>query len=370
MTRTPLSPRKSSHGKEIRVAVQRPRVAVKLVRVVLLMGVLLVTAKVEAGILDASWTAPTTNTDGSPLTDLGSYRIYYSTSASPCPGSSFVEVASPTSIPQPGQTMSAQLTGLTANARYFVSVTAFDTMRNQSDCSTTASAVARDDSTGNISSPSTAQPAAPQSAGLSAAPASVPRGGSITATWSGIAAPTSTDWIGLYAEGSAGGAYLAWVFASCSHVPAAPMASGSCTFQIPPSQTPGSYEFRLYAANQFTRLATSNLVTVTSSSGSPTLTTASASGSSGGRVVVTWSGIATPKPTDWIGLYAAGSTSGAYLAWIYVDCSQWSGNSGEASGSCSFAIPQGQPPGRYEFRLYAANQFQRLATSAPFMVTQ
>jgi len=35
-----------------------------------LAGVLLVTAPTGAGVLDASWTAPTTNTDGSPLTDL------------------------------------------------------------------------------------------------------------------------------------------------------------------------------------------------------------------------------------------------------------------------------------------------------------
>jgi len=31
---------------------------------------------------DVSWTAPTTNTNGSALTDLAGYRIYYGTSAS------------------------------------------------------------------------------------------------------------------------------------------------------------------------------------------------------------------------------------------------------------------------------------------------
>ena len=30
--------------------------------------------------------APTTNTDGSPLTDVVSYRVYYSTTDPPCPG--------------------------------------------------------------------------------------------------------------------------------------------------------------------------------------------------------------------------------------------------------------------------------------------
>jgi hypothetical protein len=43
--------------------------------------------------------------------------------------------------------------------------------------------------------------------------------------------------------------------------------------------------------------------------------------------MVTWDGIARPRLTDWIGLYAEGTGSGAYLAWIYVSCSQWSARS-------------------------------------------
>src|SRR5262249_26760802 len=52
------------------------------------------TSPSTAGILDATWTAPTTNTDGSPLTDLASYLLYYGISTSPCPGASSVQVAS------------------------------------------------------------------------------------------------------------------------------------------------------------------------------------------------------------------------------------------------------------------------------------
>jgi len=111
----------------------------------LLCGVLLVTAPGTAGILDATWTAPTTNTDGSPLTDLASYWLYYSTSSSPCPGSSSVQVASPTSSPGPNQTISVSLTGLTTGTLYNVAVSAVDTTGNQSSCSSIASAVARAD---------------------------------------------------------------------------------------------------------------------------------------------------------------------------------------------------------------------------------
>src|SRR2546428_1828241 len=99
-------------------------------------GVVLATNPGSAGVLDASWTAPTTNTDGSPLTDLASYRIYYvAAPASPCLGSTFGLVASPTPNPPPGQIVSARLTGLTTGTPYNVAVTAVDTSGSESACS-------------------------------------------------------------------------------------------------------------------------------------------------------------------------------------------------------------------------------------------
>jgi phenylpyruvate tautomerase PptA (4-oxalocrotonate tautomerase family) len=99
-------------------------------------------------VLAASWTAPTANTDGTPLTDLTSYRIYYGTSDPPCPGSSFVQVASPTPTPPVAQTVAFGLTGLVTGVLYHVAVTAVDTNGNESACSTIVTAVARTDATG------------------------------------------------------------------------------------------------------------------------------------------------------------------------------------------------------------------------------
>ena len=96
-----------------------------------------------AGVLDAAWTAPTTNTDGSALTDLGSYRVYYSTSGAPCPGSTFFSVASSTTSPPPNQTVSFRLTGLATGSAYSIAVTAVDMGGNESACSPAASAVAQ-----------------------------------------------------------------------------------------------------------------------------------------------------------------------------------------------------------------------------------
>ena len=80
------------------------------------------------------------------------------------------------------------------------------------------------------------------------------------------------------------------------------------------------------------------------------------------------SGIPTPTPGDWIGLYVPGSGNTTYLAWIRVSCSQSPG-AASAAGSCPFTIPSGLAPGSYELRLYANDTYTRLATSNPFDVT-
>jgi hypothetical protein len=112
----------------------------------LTFGVLLIAASGQAGVLDASWAAPTTNTDGSTLTKLALYRVYYSTSDSPCPGNALLEVRSPTSNPRSNETVGLKLTGLRTGSIYSVSVTAVDIHGNESACSDIAWGVARDDS--------------------------------------------------------------------------------------------------------------------------------------------------------------------------------------------------------------------------------
>ncbi|PYN82348.1 MAG: hypothetical protein DMD96_06255, partial [Candidatus Rokuibacteriota bacterium] len=115
----------------------------------------------------------------------------------------------------------------------------------------------------------------------------------MTATWSGIPAPTSTDWIGLYVSGTSDQAYLAWIYVSCSQTAGAAKAAGSCPFTIPSGLAPGSYELRLYANNAYTRLATSGTFTVTGSGGA-TLGVSPTSVAAGGTVTATWSGIPAP----------------------------------------------------------------------------
>ena len=213
------------------------------------------------------------------------------------------------------------------------------------------------------SGPLTVAPSGPQ---LSVSPGSVAPGGSVTATWSGIATPTAADWIGLYSPGAPNTSYLAWMYVSCSQTPGAARAAGSCVFVIPSGLASGTYELRLLANNGFTRLATSGPFTVAPSG--PQLSVSPGSVARGGTVTATWSGITSPSPTDWLGLYSPGAPDTSYLAWIYVSCSQTPG-AARASGSCPFVVPAGLATGTYQLRLLANDGYTRLATSGPLNVT-
>ncbi len=117
-----------------------------LLRLILTAGWLVLFAPIaHAGFLDLAWDAPTTNTDGTPLTDLAIYRVYFGTSSAPCLGSSFQEVTSPTLSPTPGDSLVLRLGGLTPGTKYFVQVTALDTLWRESDCSNKVSGVAKAD---------------------------------------------------------------------------------------------------------------------------------------------------------------------------------------------------------------------------------
>src|SRR2546430_16359952 len=83
------------------------------------------------------------NANGSPLTDLAAYRVYYGTSGAPCPGGTFLQTPSTTANPGPGQIVSVRFTGLSTTLLYNVSVTAVDTSGGERTRSIPASARAR-----------------------------------------------------------------------------------------------------------------------------------------------------------------------------------------------------------------------------------
>ena len=200
--------------------------------------------------------------------------------------------------------------------------------------------------------------------GISAS--NVPAGGSVSATWSNIAAPSVTDWIGLYAPGAADSTYLTWIYVSCTQAPGAARAAGSCPLALPGSLPLGTYELRLLANNGYVRLASSNPFTIDNGVATSLMVSPPNVGA-GTSVSATWSGIASPTTTDWIGVYTPGSGNSAYLAWIYVSCTQAPG-AARSSGSCSFMLPASLAAGSYELRLLSNNGFGSLAVSSAFSV--
>jgi hypothetical protein len=76
-------------------------------------------------MLNLSWVAPTTNSDGTALTDLAGYKVYYGTASG--------VYGTPTDA---GNVITYTLTGLTKGQTYYVAVTAYDTSNNESVKST------------------------------------------------------------------------------------------------------------------------------------------------------------------------------------------------------------------------------------------
>ncbi len=204
----------------------------------------------------------------------------------------------------------------------------------------------------------------PLPATLSASPASINAGDSSAVSWNSIANPTPMDWIGLFASGAADANYSKWVYVSCSQTAATAQAAGSCMFTIPPATAPGQYEFRLFANNGSTKLATSASITVAPAA---TLSVFPPIRNVGNTTTVFWSNIASPVPMDWIGLFAKGAADADYSKWIYVSCSQ-NATTAKATGSCAFTIPSSMVPGLYEFRLFANNGSRKLATSGTLTI--
>ena len=85
-------------------------------------------------------------------------------------------------------------------------------------------------------------------------------GSSEPVLWGGIPFPTPKDWIGLYTSpGATDGAFFAWRYTDSTST-----GQELERFLIPAGTAPGTtYQFRLFANDGFTKLATSGSLTVT-----------------------------------------------------------------------------------------------------------
>jgi len=183
---------------------------------------------------------------------------------------------------------------------------------------------------------------------LSASPAIVNRGETITVTYSGSLG-NYQDWIGLYRLGTAD----PLDYESCNEE--LYTKSGSVTFTAPLNS--GLYEFRMYNTANNLLVATSGQVEVKLEG------TVSASPSTvrpGEVITVTYSG-SLGNYQDWIGLYRLGTTDPL----DYESCNE---ELYTKSGAKTFTAPQ--TTGQYEFRMYTAANNTFVAKSDPVNVRQ
>ena len=198
---------------------------------------------------------------------------------------------------------------------------------------------------------------------LRASPGSVSPGGTVTVTVAnGPGDPT--DWVGLYAVGAADTSPLAACYLNGALTPpAAGLMSASFPMTMPTQA--GTYEFRLFAGNGFTKLATSGTVTVIAPPAPPAVSASATSVQPGAQVTVSVTN-GPGNTTDWIGLFQAGASNTAYRGWWYLTGTQTPPPAGLKSASFTVSMPT--QAGSYEFRLFANDGFTRLATSAAVTV--
>jgi len=191
-----------------------------------------------------------------------------------------------------------------------------------------------------IAFPITATPPAPV---LTVSQTSVIGGASVTVTLTN-GAGGSADWISFADATTPNTSYLQYVFVGAG------VTTRTWTVTTPPSG--GTFEFRLFLNNTFTRAATSPQVVVAPAA-TPVLTVDPATVAPGAPITVTLTQ-GFGGSGDWISFAPTGVANTGYLAWTYV-------GAGVTTRTWTIAAPA--TTGTYEFRLFLNNTFTRTATS-------
>lgn len=151
----------------------------------------------------------------------------------------------------------------------------------------------------------------------------------------------ATDWIALFPAGAPNNAYLAWSYLNgAASPPSSGLTSASLTTHA--RLIAGDYEWRLFANDGFTLLATSSVVTVTASTAALTVngvvSPSTATVGAGGSITVAVAD-GPGNPTDWIGLAPAGSPDSTLIDWRYLNGTTVPPSSGLSGGRVNFVAP-------------------------------
>jgi hypothetical protein len=189
--------------------------------------------------------------------------------------------------------------------------------------------------------------------------ASAPVGATVTVTvTNGPGKPA--DWVALVPVGAPAQSYVDYRYLNgLKVVPAAGASSASLTFTTP--VTPGAYEFRMFANNSYTLLATSAPMTVSR----PTLGLSATTITSGASLTVTVAN-GPAKPADWVALVPAGAPLSAYVDYQYLNGTRMVPLAGTSNATLTFRMPAAA--GEYNLQFFSNNSYTVLATSSTLTV--
>src|SRR5207247_1137246 len=173
-----------------------------------------------------------------------------------------------------------------------------------------------------------------------------------------------TDWVGLFQQGAANTGYADWQYLGGANVPPV-TGSTSATLPFTMPTAAGPFEFRLFANNGFTVLATSQAVTVNVAT--PTLTVSSTTVNGGATVTVTVSN-GPGNRADWVGVFPLGAANTGYVDWKYLNGAKSAPGTGLTGATLTFTMPS--TAGSFEFRLFSNDGFTVLATSQATTIVQ
>jgi hypothetical protein len=114
----------------------------------------------------------------------------------------------------------------------------------------------------------------------------------------------------------------------------------------------GTYEFRLFLNNGYTRVATSPSIVVAEGP-PPELTVSTTTAAPGTPITVTLTN-GRGGAADWMSFAATGAPNNSYLKFVYV---------GAGVTTRTWTVTAPSTPGTYEFRLFLNNSYTRAATS-------
>jgi len=119
---------------------------------------------------------------------------------------------------------------------------------------------------------------------------------------------------------------------------------------------PGHYQVRLFSNNSYTKVATSNTITV---AGTVIALTPDPGVAGAPLSAAIYSGPANAM--DWVGLFAEGAPDSTYLDWCYLNSTKTVPTGGFMNVTVTCFTPP--VPGRYQIRLFSNNTFTKVATS-------